>query len=590
MAIDEATLHLLYQSRLEALREMAVADGLSKAGNVEQLRARLIAHRVLGHLDLSLEGIQEMPNKSLGDVLGWMGIKRSGSIKDRRRRLWLHLNHDPKRLNAESAAELTKDQLHELCVALELPRSGAKEKLFARVVGVLASQEGGWGKVKKSLRRPRDPAHAPAPAPTSTPAPAPAPAPAVASDEADELAAMIQASIDAVDVDEIADVLDEEGPGESLWEPEPEAEIYAPDPVPAPEPVAEVASTPAPVTIDEGAAPALLELESRMAELQSHIREFLLIGREHDANDVTAFVEDLGERGYRVQHEVVRDRIFTEVSEMARRRDAETDASAQLPGSWRERKALRRLEEVRPSLLDALEGILNKAEGDLAIARVQFEAEASEAGLDLELPGISGRVHGLFDLQVSLRESEADLDPVTARRQRALEVLYRGTQDATPEAMRTLSRFEAQMEAFERVVETIVRRSEGRFGPVEHALLIRFLERRGWDASHPEVRPRALAAGGVLAAGMGYIERDEVPHLPTALSLDPDRVSDVVDDLRGLLVDMGRAAPTETSAALGVDAALAEHAEDVAKVSSVRDKLDRADALLGRLARGTDAE
>ena len=64
--------------------------------------------------------------------------------------------------------------------------------------------------------------------------------------------------------------------------------------------------------------------------------------------------------------------------------------------SWRERKALRRLEECRPSLLDSLEAILDADEGDIALARVRFEAQAAEAGLDLDLPGISGRVHGLF--------------------------------------------------------------------------------------------------------------------------------------------------------------------------------------------------
>ena len=567
--VDENLLSQLYSARLDELREMAISHDMSKAGNVEQLRARLINQVALSDHDLSWDSLQEMPNKKLGEMLGVFGVKRSGSIKEKRQRLWLHLNHDPKKLNPEEIADATRDQLHELCKALELPRSGSKQQLFARVAGVLANHEGGWGKVKKSLRRGRS-----APVVPTTPVIQEV---QVQDDEAAELAAMIQASIDAVDVEELTDVLgepDEPGPVDN--EGIVESEI--------------IMTAPTDLTIDEGSGSAIIELEARVAELHSHIREFLLISREHDANDVTAFVEDLGGQGFQVSHAMVRNRILAEITAMANRRDAESDASAQVPGSWRERKALRRLEECRPGLLDMLESILDSDAGDIALARVRFETAAAEAGLDLDLPGISGRVHGLFDLQLSLREAEEDVDPVTARRQRALEVLYRGTQDVSSDAIRTLQRFEEQMENFERIVETLVRRAEGQFGPVEHALLVRFLERRGWDVGHPEVRPRAIAAAGVLAAAMGYINPEDVPSLPTSISLDPDKVSDVVDSLRDLLVDMGRSPPTADSVAHGVSADDAEQAEEASSIGRVRGKLDQADELLGRLSRGFDAE
>ena len=573
--VDENLLSQLYSARLDELREMAISHEISKAGNVEQLRARLIDLVALADIDLAWDSLQEMPNKNLGEMLGVFGVKRSGSIKEKRQRLWLHLNHDPKKLNPETIVDATREQLHELCKALELPRSGSKQQLLMRVAGVLASQEGGWGKVKKSLRRGKSSPVVPStPVPTATP---PAPSSPAEDDEAAELAAMIQASIDAVDVEELTDVLeepDEPAPieHEGIVEPEP------------------VVTTPAGLTIDEGTGSAIIELESRIAELHSHIREFLLISREHDANDVTAFVEDLGGQGFQVSHAMVRNRILSEITAMASRRDAESDASSQAPGSWRERKALRKLEECRPGLLDQLEAILDADGDDIALARVRFEAAASEAGLDLELPGISGRVHGLFDLQLSLRDAEEDLDPVTARRQRAMEVLYRGTQDVSSDAMRTLQRFEEQIENFERIVETLVRRAEGEFGPVEHALLVRFLERRGWDVGHPEVRARAIAAAGVLAAAMGYIDSEDIPGLPTSISLDPDKVSDVVDSLRGLLVDMGRSAPTADSVAHGVSADDAEQAAEASNIGRVRGKLDQADELLGRLSRGFDAE
>ena len=146
--VDENQLAQLYSARLDELREMAISHDLSKAGNVEQLRARLINEVALSEIDLSWDSLQEMPNKELGEMLGVFGIKRSVSIKEKRQRLWLHMNHDPKKLNPETIAE-SRDQLHELCKFLELPRSGSKQQLFARVAGVLAAHDNGWGKVRK---------------------------------------------------------------------------------------------------------------------------------------------------------------------------------------------------------------------------------------------------------------------------------------------------------------------------------------------------------------------------------------------------------------------------------------------------------
>ena len=89
--VDENLLSQLYSARLDELREMAIGHGMSKAGNVEQLRARLINQVALSEIDLSWDSLQEMPNKRLGEMLGVFGVKRSGSIKEKRQRLWLLL-------------------------------------------------------------------------------------------------------------------------------------------------------------------------------------------------------------------------------------------------------------------------------------------------------------------------------------------------------------------------------------------------------------------------------------------------------------------------------------------------------------------
>ena len=523
LTVDSEILNSLFQAKLAELRDLAIEHDIPKTGNVEQLRAKLIGKLVLSHIDLSDSGIKSMQNNDLTEVLGIFGIKKSGSKKSKMQRLWLHLNEDPKKLNVSNIGEMTREELHAYCVSLDLPRSGTKNVLMGRVAGVLSSEEKGWGKVKKSLRTGKKEA-----TPNNIAAPTNEPAPAI-DDAAEEVVMVVE----------------------------------------EPEPI-----IPSPITLDEGGSESLVKLESRRAELTSHLREFLLIGKEQDEEDILAFIEDLGRLGFGIQHAVVRDRILDELQQMIALKHQEDSARSTLPGSWREKQALRHLEDVRPKLLDDLDIILEKRGGDIAAARVDFEKSALELKLDLELAAISGRVHGLFDLQVSLRASESEMDPVTSRRQRALEMLYRGTRDSSKEAIEQLNKVEVQIEAFERVVETIVRRSEGAFGPTEHALLIRFLERRGWDANQTEVRPRLLAAAGILAAEMGYLDVADIPSLPTTISLDNEKVSEVLESMREVLTEMGRTPPTVESAIEDKE----EHSD-----ARVKAKLDAADALLRKL-------
>lgn len=123
----------LYQSKLDDLREMAIEAGLSKAGNVEAIRIRLIAHHCLSEWDLAWEAIQSHSNSDLGAILAIFGIKRSGSVKEKKQRLWLHLNKDPKQLHTGMLDSMTRDELHALCIKFKLPRSGSKPQLLGRV-------------------------------------------------------------------------------------------------------------------------------------------------------------------------------------------------------------------------------------------------------------------------------------------------------------------------------------------------------------------------------------------------------------------------------------------------------------------------
>lgn len=153
MKLDTKLLSNLYTGRLQILREMAENSGISKSGSVEVLRARLIGTQVLSDADLSWEGIQSMSHKGIGDILKVFGIKSSGSHKERRQRLWLHLNFDSRRMTIENLAEMNRENLHEMCKKLELDLTGNRTVLMGRVAGVLTSQHNGWGRIKRSLRR-----------------------------------------------------------------------------------------------------------------------------------------------------------------------------------------------------------------------------------------------------------------------------------------------------------------------------------------------------------------------------------------------------------------------------------------------------
>ena len=551
MQIDAERLSTLHTSKLEQLKEIASEAKIPRSGSVERLRIRLIQSIIIPEEDLSWEGIQDISNQQLSDLLKIFGIKSSGSQKDKRQRIWLHIYHDPKKLTIDSLTEMNRDDLHELCARLEMPRSGNKTQLVGRVAGVLSNQEGAWGRIKRSVKRGSS-SSAPSSRPTASIPPTSTPISTTPTEE------IIQTNMEEVNEPEkefVEMISDEEEPLDQIMVEE---------------------TKPLTQTIEVGAEIAFREVENREAELRSLIRDFLIIG-EQSPEDIAAFIEDLNPRGFDISHNIVKEFVLNLIQEMAQRKEKEHEAQSLLPGSWRERQAIRRFEEERGELLDSLEDILISSRGDIPSARMAFENFAKDTGLDLELPAISGRVHGLFDLQISLNDMEMDVDPVAARRDRAIRLLLRRVDEIDSVAKSTLERMDQQIEALERIVETVIRRNEGKFTSLEHSLMVRFLERRGWDVNHPEVRPRLIAAAGVLAVEMGYISEAEMPTLPGQIALDPERVSDVVDTLNDVLESFGKK-PARTVEELNeIDE------EDIDEMESARKTLDSADAILDRL-------
>lgn len=543
----QALLSELHQARLDRLKEICAEHGLSRSGSVEVLRARLIADIVLSHWDLSDEGQVKLLNADLGGILAVFGIKKSGSIRERKQRLWLHLNHDAKQLVPEKLDGASRDDLHELCIKLDLPRSGAKQALLLRVAGVLTSQGGSWGSIKKSLRRPRG-------APKAIEIPFP-------SDEEEEVAP----TTDPVVEPEIII------PEEVIVEQETnEVEIIEHTPV---EFVEE-----APTELTE----ALMEIENRVAEVDSLCRDFLVVGDVSDSDDVSAFVRSLVEHGLPVVDAPSRSFVRQRLMNLDRLAKEERDAMHAGPGSWREKEALRRFEDARSALRDSLPEIIVDNAGEMVKARMAFEEKARTAGLDLRLPSISGRLHALFDLQISLDEEIAATDPRTARRTRVIRILQHGAVHLPPSARRTLDRLERNIGGFEQLVEAILERSEGSYQESQQALVIRFLEKKGYEVNNAELRPRVVAAAGVIGAELGHISPADVPRIAPGIHVSDTEVDSIIADLKRLANHF----KTDQEEVIEVDEdiELAESVADAAdRVAAARSSIDGVDDLLARL-------
>lgn len=560
----------LHQARLDRLKEICAQHGISKNGSVEVLRAKLIAQLVLDEWDFSPENIGSILNNDLGKVLSVFGVKKSGSIRERRQRLFLHLNHDAKQLTPEKLDSLSRDQLHELCSKLDLPRSGAKQALLMRVAGVLTSQSGSWGVIKKSLRRPRGaPKVIPIPSPGDEDSPQkpilkpipveqiPIPVKQVPIPEVLTPIPVVQ-----IPLPEISEVNDE---GEvEIIDIVPQA-IDEPTPVP---PVVELTT-------------AVIEIEGRSAEIDALCRDFLLVGSVNDTEDVNAFISSLSDHGFTLSDsnaiDFVKSRLFT-LNEMAK---AEKDAMHSMPNSWREREALRKFEEARNILRESLPEIIAEHNGEMVKARMAFEDKARNMYLDLRLPSVSGRLHALFDLQISLDEEIAATDPRTARRTRVIRLLQHGAIHLGSNERRTLDRLERNIDGFEQLVEAILEKSEGAYGDAQQTLVIRFLEKKGYDVNNADLRPRIVAAAGVVGAELGYIAPSDIPRLAPGIKVSDTEVDSIITDLKRLAQQFKTSDKEEDA---DEEMELAESVADAAqRVSTMRQRIDGVDDLLARL-------
>ncbi|DAC60327.1 MAG TPA: hypothetical protein HA354_00500 [Candidatus Poseidoniaceae archaeon] len=577
----------LYQARFDRLKEIASASGLPKTGPVEIVRARLIKNLVLTEWDLTKENIKAIKNKHLGEILGVFGLKKSGSIRERRQRLYLHLFEDPKLLTAENLDSMNKQDIHALCKILELPLTGDKQTLLVRVAGVLASQQGSWGKVKKSLKRKNDNAKSkiviPNPADDDD-----IPPPTIQDSVEkfiekhpegwsfeDESELRNNLADDGLDIsrvevsNSIDDALRNVQSKKAPDEPTPQMNQSAPSIINA-------------VEIDSlEREAAILEVQSRMAEIESAARDFLTVSSTSNSQDFEAFIDSLSNHGIPVDVMSVRAYLTDVMMKLEFKIDSERDAINTMPNSWSEREAIRQFENARSSLRDQLSNTIDLHEGDLVKARMAFEEVAKSIGLDLRIPSISGRLHALFDLHVDLSEAEGLQDPNIARRNRVLKILHHGAVHLTPEERRVIDRLERNILAFEQLVETVMESSEGDFTVAQQALIMRFLESRGYDVNTPDLRPKILASAGIIGAELGYISPSEIPKIAPGVALSDNEVDSIIIELKTLANTFKPSGKENiTEEVIAADEELSEAGE---RLKSAKEKINHIDDILARL-------
>ena len=578
-------LNELYQARFDRLKEIATSYQMPKNGPVESLRAKLIANLILDEWDLGRTDIKSLKNKDIGEILGVFGIKKSGSIRERRQRLYLHLHEDPKQLTPEKLDSLNKNQLHDLCKILQLPLTGDKQSLLVRVAGVLASQQGSWGKVKKTLRRPKSSQNiATIPSPSEE-------TETINSELEDSMKTSVEEfvsqhpegwtfeqetelrndlSSDGYDttLPDVAQSIDEVLRSKQNIEKETESPSMIQTPT---EDSTQVNS----LEVEA----ALIEVKSRMAEIEASGRDFLMVSSSSDEEDLEAFISKFSDFGFQVDEPAIRNVIRNRIMELDFQTQNEKDSINSMPNSWREREAVREFENARSSLRNQLSNTLALHEGDLVKARMAFEEIGRNMKLDLRIPSISGRLHALFDLHVDINEAEALQDPNIARRNRVLRILHHGAIHLSSGERRTIDRLERNIKSFEEVVETILESSEGKFHEAQQALIIKFLESRGYEVNTSDLRPRILASAGIIGAELGHLSPSEIPRVAPGVMVSDTQVDAIVTELKSLA--QAFKPKTETlSEVIEDDEDIADAAD---RLKSAREKIDHIDDVLARL-------
>ena len=150
-----------------------------------------------------------------------------------------------------------------------------------------------------------------------------------------------------------------------------------------------------------------------------------------------------------------------------------------------------------------------------------------------------------------------------------------------PESERmTIERLERNIASFEELVQTILESGEDGFDEAQQALVIRFLESKGYEVNTAQLRPRVLACAGIIGAELGYLSPSEIPRIAPGVLVTETEVDAIVTELKTLAASFKPQSAEAPSEETEVAESVADASDSLARV---RGKIDRVDELLNRL-------
>ena len=150
-----------------------------------------------------------------------------------------------------------------------------------------------------------------------------------------------------------------------------------------------------------------------------------------------------------------------------------------------------------------------------------------------------------------------------------------------PESERmTIERLERNISSFEELVQTVLESGEEGFDEAQQALVIRFLESKGYNVNTSTLRPRILACAGILGAELGYLSPSEIPRIAPGVLVTETEVDAIVTELKSLAASFKPSVEQTSEAEEVVAESVADASDSLARV---RGKIDRVDELLNRL-------
>ena len=112
-------------------------------------------------------------------------------------------------------------------------------------------------------------------------------------------------------------------------------------------------------------------------------------------------------------------------------------------------------------------------------------------------------------------------------------------------------------------------------------MVIRFLDKKGYDVNNAELRPRVVAAAGIIGAELGHISPSEIPRIAPGIKVSDTEVDSIIADLKRLAQQFK---PKGEPQDIDEDIQLAESVADASdRIASMRNKIDGVDELLARL-------